>query len=196
MNSLIERQAEEAKAAREARERENAKNAQERELRHKQNRMNQAAYDECRARWLPLLAHMEEDALMAVLSDAERTLARRVSHRAELKLVVITLDEVRKMPPGRFTAMGTSGLKPTEMRAVLYAIHQASPPSASAMQFGAMLGVKVAQLADFEPAPETVPETAPETAPETTPETAPEPQAMPAEEQAPGTAPPAPAPPP
>ena len=179
---------------------------QERELRHKQNRMNQAAYDECRARWLPLLAHLEEDALMTALSDAERTLARRVSHRAELKLVVITFDEIRKMPPGRFTAMGTSGLLPVEMRAVLHAIHQANPPGASAMQFGEMLGVRVAQLADFEPAPERTPERTPETAPERTPETAPErtPETAPVptpEPQAkaldaPGTAPPVPAPPP
>ena len=159
---------------------------QERELRHKQNRMNQAAYDECRARWLPLLAHLEEDALMTALSDAERTLARRVSHRAELKLVVITFDEIRKMPPGRFTAMGTSGLLPVEMRAVLHAIHQANPPGASAMQFGEMLGVRVAQLADFEPAPERTPETAPVPTPE------PQAKAL----DAPGTAPPVPAPPP
>ena len=148
--------------------------------------MNQAAYDECRARWLPLLAHLEEDALMTALSDAERTLARRVSHRAELKLVVITFDEIRKMPPGRFTAMGTSGLLPVEMRAVLHAIHQANPPGASAMQFGEMLGVRVAQLADFEPAPERTPETAPVPTPE------PQAKAL----HAPGTAPPVPAPPP
>ena len=123
---------------------------------------------------------------MTALSDAERTLARRVSHRAELKLVVITFDEVRKMPPGRFTAMGTSGLLPVEMRAVLHAIHQANPPGASAMQFGEMLGVRVAQLADFEPAPERTPETAPVPTPE--------PQAKGLD--APGTAPPVPAPPP
>ena len=121
---------------------------------------------------------------MTALSDVERTLARRVSHRAELKLVVITFDEVRKMPPGRFTAMGTSGLLPVEMRAVLHAIHQANPPGASAMQFGAMLGVRVAQLADFEP----------ERTPETAPVPTPEPQAKALD--APGTAPPVPAPPP
>ena len=51
--------------------------------------------------------------------------------------------------------MGTSGLKPTEMRAVLYAVHQANLASvASAMQFIALLSEKVAGLPDFVSAPE------------------------------------------
>ena len=152
---LMERQIEEKKAAKEAREREASKNASEPELRDKQNRMNQAAFEECRARWLPLLAEMEKDALSTELNDEERALARRVSYRAELKLVVTSVDEVRKLPPSRFTAMGTSGLKPAEMRAVLYAVHQANLASvASAMQFITLLSEKVAELPDFVSAPE------------------------------------------
>ena len=152
---LMERRIEEEKAAKEAREHDAAKHASEPELRDKQNRMNQAAFEECRARWLPLLAEMEKGALSTELNDEERALARRVSYRAELKLVVTSLDEVRKLPPSRFTAMGTSGLKPTEMRAVLYAVHQANLASvASAMQFIALLSEKVADLPDFVSAPE------------------------------------------
>ncbi|KOO21687.1 hypothetical protein Ctob_001287 [Chrysochromulina tobinii] len=91
---LMERRIEEEKAAKEAREHDAAKHASEPELRDKQNRMNQAAFEECRARWLPLLAEMEKGALSTELNDEERALARRVSYRAELKLVVTSLDEL------------------------------------------------------------------------------------------------------
>ena len=45
-----------------------------------------------------------------------------MQNHAELRLVTMDPEEVRRLPPGRFTAMGTSGLEPTEVRAVLHAL--------------------------------------------------------------------------
>ena len=42
-------------------------------------------------------------------------LTKRLSHRAELRVVLEPPDAVRKMPPGSFVAMGSSGLDPLEV---------------------------------------------------------------------------------
>jgi hypothetical protein len=39
-----------------------------------------------------------------------------VTHRAELQLVLMTPPQVKVLPPGKFVAMGTSGLKEREQR--------------------------------------------------------------------------------
>ena len=90
----------------------------------RQNEMNKLAYDECKARWMQV---READNNGTPMNDAARALSKRVANRAELKLVITQPDAVKKMPPGSFVAMGTSGLKPTELRAVLHALIHCKP---------------------------------------------------------------------
>lgn len=148
---LIERQAEEARRAREARELEESRSATQRAERLRQAAMNEQAYVECRARWEQLTTAMLAGGYG--LSDAARALAKRVAHRSELRLVTAAPQDVKRMPPGTFVAMGTSGLTPTELRAVLHALVTAAPPGAGAQRFTAMLEEKVAQLEDFVASP-------------------------------------------
>ena len=111
--------------------------------------MNQAAYDECRLLWTKL--HTLEPEQLQSLPDEVRALARRVANRSELRLVVAETADVRRMPPGTFVAMGTSGLKPTELRAVLHAMQTASPPGAASQRLATMLLEKVTPLQDYQP---------------------------------------------
>ena len=143
---MMERQAEEAKRAREAREREEGRSAAERAERLRQIAMNKLAYDECFGLWEAL-----RTAEPSSLGDPGRAIAKRVSHRAELKLVVTPSPDVKRMPPGSFVAMGTSGLQPTELRAVLHALTVAGPTGGAAQGFIAMLTSKLPELPDFEP---------------------------------------------
>ena len=148
---LIERQATEARKAREARQREEGNSIKERAERQRQFEMNEQAYYECRARWEQLT-----QAMMAGgygLHDEARALAKRVAHRSELRLVTMPPDGVKRMPPGTFVAMGTSGLQPTEMRAVLHALVAAGPTGAAAQNFTSMLTEKVMKLDDYVPSP-------------------------------------------
>ena len=87
-----------------AREREESKSATERAERARQAAMNQLAYDECRQLWQPLVAASggaasggESDGR----SEEEVRIGRRVSHRAELGLVMMAAAEVRVVPPGK-----------------------------------------------------------------------------------------------
>ena len=109
---MIEKQAEEARAAKEAREREASKSATEREERARQQGMNERAYAECRERWKPLVDAM---AAGCELSDGHRALAKRVSHRAELKLIVLELDAVR-LAPCRATEPSRMPTLPSRLR--------------------------------------------------------------------------------
>ena len=54
------------------------------------------------------------------------------------------------MPPGSFGAMGTSGLQPTELRAVAHALAVAEPTGAAAQRFIGLLRQRVASLPDYE----------------------------------------------
>ena len=151
---MIERQAEEAKRAKEAREREESRSATERAEKQRQTGMNQQAYAECRALWEPLHP-LDATKSTAALSEADRALSKRVSNRAELRLVLTSAEDVKRMPPGSFVAMGTSGLQPTELRAVLHALHVAGPTGSGALRFIGMLQARVADLTDFEPSSST-----------------------------------------
>ena len=146
---MVERQAEEARQARQLRQKELERSAEERTERTRQAGMNEASYAECRAHW--------EQLTMAVmggghgLREEARVLAKRVAQRVELRLVTMPRDDVRRLPPGAFVAMGTSGLAPTELRAVLHALLAAAPPGAAAQRFLAMLQERVTKLDDYEP---------------------------------------------
>lgn len=148
-SKLIERQLEDARKAREAREREESRSVGQRAERQRQAEMNKQAYIECRGRWEQL-----REAMMAStpgLTDTARTLGKRVANRSELRLVLMPPDDVRRMAPGSFVAMGTNGLEPTELRAVAHALSEAAPTGAGAQRFMAMLHEKVAKLDDFVP---------------------------------------------
>jgi len=150
-SKLIERQAEEARKAREARAREEGRSATERAERQRQAVMNEQAYIECRACWEQLTVAMMAGS--AAVSESARTLAKRVAHRAELRLVTSAPADVKRLPPASFVAMGTSGLEPTELRAVLHALTLAGSTSTAAQNLVAMLQGKVAALDDFVPSP-------------------------------------------
>ena len=64
-----------------------------------------------------------------------RTLAKRLANRGELQLVVLDPADVRKLPPAKFQAMGSSGLQAVEVRAVMHAIKQANPSGLPAVRF-------------------------------------------------------------
>jgi hypothetical protein len=144
---LIERQAEEARQARASRVSQQAKSLEERAEQQRQAEMNEAAYQECKGRWEQLTMAMMAGS--PKLTDTARALAKRLAHRQELRLVTSNAEDMRKMPPGSFVAMGTSGLEPTEQRAVLHALVVAAPQGAAAQRFKAMLQEKVFELPDY-----------------------------------------------
>ena len=146
---LIARQAEEARLAREKRMRDENRSVEERAERQRQAAMNEQAYIECRSRWEQLTVAMMAGG--AGLTDEAKALAKRVAHRSELRLVTAQSQDIKRMPPGSFVAMGTSGLQPTEMRAVMHALVTAAPPGAAAQRFMGMLQDKIALLEDFVP---------------------------------------------
>ena len=108
--------------------------------------MNAAAFAECAAQWGRLQAAHSSGGLAA----DETASWRRVSNRPELRLVLEPPERVRKMPPGLFGAMGTSGLQPTELRAVAHALAVAEPTGAAAQRFISLLRQRVASLPDYE----------------------------------------------
>jgi hypothetical protein len=146
---LIERQAEESRRAREARAQEERRSVADYAERERQATMNEQAYVECRGRWEQLTTAMLAGGYG--LHDGARALAKRVAHRAELKLVTTAPEEVRRLAPGSFVAMGTSGLEPTELRAVMHALVLAATPGAAAHKFLTMVEEKVMALDDFAP---------------------------------------------
>ena len=97
----------------EARARNAANEAATMRERARQNEMNRAAYAMCAPLWTRLLAQAAADA--AAMEPAARILAKRVANRAELRLATLSADEAKRLPPGSFVAMGTSGLKPIEV---------------------------------------------------------------------------------
>jgi len=144
---MIERAAEEQRAAAEQREREQAQTQQQQAERKRQAAMNAAAYSVCAPLWRAVAALETLDGA----SEATRALARRLQNRAELQLVVLPPEQVRRLPPGRFTAMGTSGLQPAEVRAVLYALQAAHAAGAPALRYVRMLEDKMPELPDYVP---------------------------------------------
>ena len=65
----------------------------------------------------------------------DAALLKRLSHRAELRIILLEPDAVRKMPPGSFVAMGTNGLSPVEIRAIAHALRLAcATPTAAVSQ--------------------------------------------------------------
>ena len=101
----------------EARERNAANEAATMRERARQTEMNRAAHAICAPLWTRLLAEMAADP--AAMEPAARALAKRVSNRAELRLATLSAADAKRLPPGSFVAMGTSGLKPIEVRAAL-----------------------------------------------------------------------------
>ena len=82
-----------------------------------------------------------------------RDLARRLQNRVEMQLVVLSADGVHRLPPSNWAAMGTGGLKPAEVRAILHAVETAAPSGAAATNYIGMLREKVATFPDYEEAP-------------------------------------------
>ena len=79
------------------------------------------------------------------LGDVKK-LTKRILHKAELRVALLTPDEVRKMAPGSWVAMGTSGLEPLEIRTIAYALKLAGVSGAAALRFETIILEKVAAL--------------------------------------------------
>ena len=144
---LIERQAEEQRLAREERLRERERTEAEVRERQAQQAMNRLAFDTWAPLWRALVVHPPARVAEA---DGLRVLAKRLQKRAELRLAVLEADILRKMPPGNFTAMGTSGLSAGEMRAIHHALEAASVTAKPALKFVAMLQDKIRLLPPYE----------------------------------------------
>ena len=79
------------------------------------------------------------------LGDVKK-LTKRILHKAELRVALLTPDEVRKMAPGSWVAMGTSGLEPLEIRTIAYALKLAGVSGAAALRFETIILEKVVAL--------------------------------------------------
>ena len=102
----------------ERRKREAEKDEADAKERARQDAMNAKAYEACVRVWRAVHSNPNVH-----LAGAEaQALAKRLHNRAELRLVVLEPEAVRRLPPGQFQAMGTNGLSDTELRAVLHAL--------------------------------------------------------------------------
>ena len=144
---MLERAADEQRQAAEARERDKAATAASAAEAQRQNGMNAKAYAVCAPLWRAC-ASLET---LEGASEATRSLAKRLQNRAELQLVVLDAEQIRRLPPGRFTAMGTSGMQPAEIRAVLHALITSGVQGAPATRFADMLKAKLPSLPDYVP---------------------------------------------
>ena len=110
----------------ERRKREAEKDEADAKERARQDAMNAKAYEACVRVWRAVHSNPNVH-----LAGAEaQALAKRLHNRAELRLVVLEPEAVRRLPPGQFQAMGTNGLSDTELRAVLHALRASKASSA------------------------------------------------------------------
>ena len=147
---LVERAEKERRVHLAQRERDEVSLAEEHREKGRQGEMSRAAYENCVNSWRGLLEEMKGDA--PGLTAEQRALGRRLSHRAELKLVISSDEDIRRLPPGSFVAMGTSGLAPAEVRAVAFALEKSLVSGAAALRFLEMLRGKMTELPDYDPA--------------------------------------------
>ena len=122
----------------------------------RQKEMNTRAYRACAAFWRRVAATAEVIGRIPTLAATpSRTskLTRRLLNRPELRLLlVLEPEEIHRLPPGTFAAMGTSGLSAGELRAVHHSLGLAKPPGGAAAGFIAMVAEKLGTLPDFDPA--------------------------------------------
>ena len=145
---LAARKAEEGRAAAAERRREEERGEEARQERRQQQQMNRAAFEA----WAPLWRGVHARPMADILEGSSaRALAKRLQNRAELRLAVLAPGQVRAMHPSNFTAMGTTGLSPTELRAIYHALEVSAVTNASAVQYMGMLQGKIKQLPPYEP---------------------------------------------
>ena len=115
--------------------------------RERQAAMHRAAYDSVAPVWRAVASLELKEVQRA--SELVRALHRRLNTRAELGIVTMEPEQVRKLPPASFQAMGTGGLRDTEVRAVIHALGAAKASGVPAQRFVQMLAEKAATLPDF-----------------------------------------------
>ncbi|KAL1520040.1 hypothetical protein AB1Y20_023517 [Prymnesium parvum] len=141
---MVAKAAEEQKQAAESRKRNKEQSEKEAADRARQQALNLAAYENGLPTWQKVSSMSAEE--MENAADDEVALFKRMAKLPELRLLTSSEEELRKTSPASFAAMGTSGLKASEARALLHVLENVAKTYQPAGRFCAMLKERVAKL--------------------------------------------------